>query len=668
MSAAHPGDREVQAARDLLRALSSARQVYALYPAVHPKRTETVTQLRDLALRLREETVSDPVLFVSGGNFYLGPMLLAWESLTLYRLAEALGEAGVQSLEFLPNPADPDMDGLVRLIVGESLSTQLGAVAVNRAGPVTAADAIARGLGELLKSYAVGLDLLRETAARLLSGRPADLDATVRLTGHLADLIASDPAQALLLTTVKSYDEYTFHHMVNVCILALAVARAVGLSREQSVELGIGGLLHDVGKVKVPQEILTHDGALDEEQWRLIQRHPVDGAGLVLITSRNAYHPAVATVLEHHAAYDGSGYPTLSGRRVPALASRIVSVVDCFDAMTSKRSYRKPEERRQALNILQAGAGGPSIRGWSVPFVRLVGLFPVGSLVQLTTGEVAVVVRNHERSARTTHRAAADRRSRERVRVGGARPRGAGPRRGVPLVRATERRPRGGRVDMLSLLASGQAGRPTPARRRPGSHPRAGARERSRPRATWRLARRAPIGPRGTADRRGSGPGLAATGEARGPAQAWATTLGAVPVEIDIEHVARLARLDLTDEEKERLRAQLGLILEHAAQGGRGRGGRRPADGLGRSLARTCCVPTSRGRRSRPSDALANAPAGRGRALPRPADRGGRVTELCDLTASELAGACALARPRAPRSPSRACDGSTASTTASPPS
>jgi len=468
VTVAHPGDREVQAARDLLRALSSARQVYALYPAAHPKRADAATQLRDLALRLREEADSDPVVFVSGGNFYLGPVLLAWESLTLYRLAETLGGSGVQSLEFLPNPAEADMDGLVRLIVGESPSTQLGAVAVNRAGPATAADAIASGLGELLKSYAVGLDLLRETAARLLAGRPADLDATVRLTGHLADLIASDPAQALLLTTVKSYDEYTFHHMVNVCILALAVARAVGLSRDQSVALGIGGLLHDVGKVKVPQEILTHDGALDEEQWRLIQRHPVDGAGLVLITSRNAYHPAVATVLEHHAAYDGSGYPTLSGRRAPALASRIVTVADCFDAMTSKRSYRKPEERRQALNLLQAGAGRAFDPRVVRTFVRLMGLFPVGSLVQLATGEVAAVVRNHERLlARPTVRLLIDPRGNEcepeerdlaeQDRDGGFR---WSVRRSVDPVEVG--------IDMLSLLASGRLDVPPPPESGPG--------------------------------------------------------------------------------------------------------------------------------------------------------------------------------------------------------
>jgi HD-GYP domain-containing protein (c-di-GMP phosphodiesterase class II) len=397
MSDAHAADPEILIVRELLRTMSSGRQVYALYPGAHPKRAEAARALEELVLKLREVRPSDPVLFVTDGNFYLGPTLLAWESLTLYGLAHAFAEAGVRSLEFLPNPTDAEMDAVLRLLSGEpQAGTELVTVGVNRAGPGTQPDAPESTMADLLQSYAAGLDLLRTTATRLLAGRPADMNATVRLTERIADLLVADPAQALLLTTVKSYDEYTYHHMVNVCILSLALARAIGLPRDDAVALGIGGLLHDVGKVKVPSEILQHQGALDEEQWRLIQRHPVDGAGLVLITSRNAYHPAVATVLEHHSAFDGSGYPSLSGRRSPSLPARIVSVADCFDAVTSKRSYRKPEERRQALSILQAGAGRSFDPRVVRTFVRMVGIFPVGSLVRLSTGEVGAVVRNHD--------------------------------------------------------------------------------------------------------------------------------------------------------------------------------------------------------------------------------------------------------------------------------
>jgi HD-GYP domain-containing protein (c-di-GMP phosphodiesterase class II) len=409
MSVRAPSDAEIRITRDLLRTLSSTRQFYTLYPLGHPRRQEAARDLRDAVHELREARGGPVVLFVSDRNFYLGPMLLAWESLTHHRLAASLEEAGVQSIEFQDGVDQVEADALMRLVAGERAARdELRAISINRAGPNAPTDS--GGFSELLQSYASGLELLRQTAARLLAGRPADLDATVRLTEHLADLIADDPAQALLLTTVKSYDEYTYHHMVNVCILTLALARAVGLSRERTIALGIGGLLHDVGKVKVPQEVLQHDGALDEEQWRQIRRHPIDGAGLILVTTRDPLHPAVSVVLEHHAAYDGSGYPPLSGHRSPSLPARLVAVADSFDALTSKRSYRKPEERRQALSLLQAGAGRSYDPRVVRTFVRLLGVFPVGSLVQLSGGEIAVVIRNHERLlARPTVRLILDR-------------------------------------------------------------------------------------------------------------------------------------------------------------------------------------------------------------------------------------------------------------------
>ncbi len=395
MNAGQTNEPRSLAAQQLLRALSSARQAYELYPIGHPIRTNTARELTEMVSALREAKGGDPVLFVSDGNFYLGTTLLAWESLTLHRLAESFSEVGIRSLEFLPGVAEQDMDGLLCLLHGDSTRSDLTSIGINRATAKLGGDPNP-GLAGLLQSYAVGLELLRGTAAHLLAGRPADMAATVQLTEHLADLIATDPGQALLLSTIKSYDEYTFHHMVNVCILSLAIARAIGLSHDQAISLGIAGLLHDIGKVKVPREILSHTGPLDEEQWRIIQRHPVEGAGLLLTTSRDPYHPAVAAILEHHAAFDGSGYPELSESRSPSLAARIVAVADTFDAVTSTRSYRKAEERRQALSLLQAGAGRDFDPRVVRVFVRLMGLFPVGSLVQLSTGGVAVVVRGHD--------------------------------------------------------------------------------------------------------------------------------------------------------------------------------------------------------------------------------------------------------------------------------
>ena len=126
---------------------------------------------------------------------------------------------------------------------------------------------------------------------------------------------------------------------------------------------------------------------------------------MIIQTSRDLFHPAATIILEHHAAYDSSGYPSLRGHRQPTLLSRIVAVADCFDAVTSARPYRQPEERRQALSLLQAGAGKAFDPRVVRAFVRMMGLYPIGTLAELSTGEVGVVVGNHERAlARPTLR------------------------------------------------------------------------------------------------------------------------------------------------------------------------------------------------------------------------------------------------------------------------
>ncbi|MBW3562649.1 MAG: HD-GYP domain-containing protein [Actinobacteria bacterium] len=405
-----PPPRALASARDWLRALSAARQVYTLYHEGHPNRRETLRVLLDRTRELRLSAGTDPVLFVTRHSFYLGPTLLARESLSLFRLVEAFEEVGIEAVEPWTDVAIGDLDGLVKMLRGEEpLSTELQGLAVNRVRPEVDEEAASEEASELRRSYAIGLDFLRDAAMRAAAGRSVDLTTTQSVVDRLVNHIERDPTQALLLTTVKSYDEYTYYHMMNVCLLTVALGHGLGLHRDQIVVLGMGAILHDIGKLNVPREVLNHVGPLSEEQWRIVQRHPVEGAGLIFSTRGGLFHPAAPVVLEHHAAFDLSGYPALSGRSNPSLPARLVSVADCFDAVTSKRSYRRAEERRQALNILIAGAGRGFDPAVVRSFVRLLGVFPVGSMVRLTTGEVGIVVQvDHRLAARPVVRIVLD--------------------------------------------------------------------------------------------------------------------------------------------------------------------------------------------------------------------------------------------------------------------
>lgn len=388
----------LELAGTLVRALASARQSAGLYPLGHPERLGHGEQLAVAAGQLLDATpASHPTLFVDRGSFYLGTLLLPRESLAFGRLAEELTAAGIESLTIAGEVAAGDVDRLVEIVVGATaLRSELGGLRLNAVRPATRGEEPwEERLRELRQAYAGGVSVLREAARQALAEEPVDLAAATAVVDRLYDEVEHDPGYGLLLSAVKSYDEYTYFHMVNVCLLSVALGQAIGLRRDQVLVLGLGGLLHDIGKVFVPAEILRGTGRLDEEQWRLVQRHPVDGAAMLLATGTGLYHPATSILLEHHAAYDRSGYPALHEHH-PSAPSRLVAVADCFDAVTSKRSYREALDRHRALELLASAAGHGLDPDAVAAFRALLGTFPVGSLVRLSSGEVGVVVRQDE--------------------------------------------------------------------------------------------------------------------------------------------------------------------------------------------------------------------------------------------------------------------------------
>ena len=160
-----------------------------------------------------------------------------------------------------PEPKGGPLPGLLRPPI-IFLSAILLGIALNRVRPVLdAVEEDTRELSELLRSYSLGLDVLRETAARVSAGEPVDMAGARRVIERLATQVAGDPAHALLVTAVKSYDEYTYYHMMNVCILALAMGQAIGLRQDQVATLGLGALLHPVSlDYGVRRQVFLHEG------------------------------------------------------------------------------------------------------------------------------------------------------------------------------------------------------------------------------------------------------------------------------------------------------------------------------------------------------------------------------------------------------------------------
>jgi putative nucleotidyltransferase with HDIG domain len=196
----------------------------------------------------------------------------------------------------------------------------------------------------------------------------------------------------LALTALKNYDNYTFTHMVNVSILTMGQARGLGIDGGQLREFGLAALMHDIGKVKTPNEILNKPGKLTDQEFTILKRHTVDGAEILKNTPEI---PALAPVVafEHHLRSDGTGYPTGVVRPRLNLGTSLCGIADVYDAMRSQRVYQQAHSSDRILAVLQRNDGTQFDQHLVRRFVQLVGIYPTGNLVKLDTGEIAVVIR-----------------------------------------------------------------------------------------------------------------------------------------------------------------------------------------------------------------------------------------------------------------------------------
>jgi len=224
-----------------------------------------------------------------------------------------------------------------------------------------------------------------------LDGMP-DPDAGSQIVNSLADEVSQNRTALLALTTLKNYDSYTFTHMVNVSILTMGQARGLGIEGSLLREFGLSALLHDIGKVKTPSEILNKPEKLTDQEFAVLRRHTVDGAEIL---RRTPEIPALAPIVafEHHLRADGTGYPFGVKRDILNLGTMLCGIADVYDAMRSQRVYQEAFPTDRILAVLQRNDGKQFDQNLVRRFSQLVGIYPAGNMVRLNTGEVAVVLK-----------------------------------------------------------------------------------------------------------------------------------------------------------------------------------------------------------------------------------------------------------------------------------
>jgi putative nucleotidyltransferase with HDIG domain len=223
-------------------------------------------------------------------------------------------------------------------------------------------------------------------------GKP-DLPAALQTVEGLADAVTQNRTALVALTAMRNYDNYTFTHMVNVSILTMGQAQALGIEGRLLREFGLSALMHDIGKVRTPHEILNKPDRLTDQEFVIMRRHPVEGAEIL---RRTPEMPILAPVVafEHHLRLDGSGYPAVR-RSGLNIGTMLCSIADVYDAMRSQRAYQKAQPSERVLAVLRKDDGSHFDRNLVRRFVQLLGIYPPGTLVKLKSDDVGVVMRVH---------------------------------------------------------------------------------------------------------------------------------------------------------------------------------------------------------------------------------------------------------------------------------
>lgn len=403
--------------RRLVRAVFVLYKTCLNYPPGHPALAQPLADLVELVgeFERRREQVAlaqrEGHLFVADRR--IKPDAAGFDA--FQTVVRVLGRCGVGALTFtgLATAADlerwffllRDVDAApgenpLRELTERAAAAGVTGVEVEPPRPRSAAPVVAQA-DERQRAkavYAQTLEVIAEVMDQAKLGKALRLRRAKRVVQGMIDLLLTAESNLLGLTTIRCYDEYTYNHSVNVGILSIAIGQRVGLGKSALVDLGMAALFHDIGKSRVPLEVLNKPGAFDEEDWAMMRRHPVFGVaellklkGLDALTAR-----IMLGSFEHHRTIDGGGYPDLPASPGLSLVGRIVAVADCYDALTSSRVYRRDAEAPdRTLHYLIERAGRLYDPVLVKLLVNVLGFYPVGSLCVLTTRELAVVVESN---------------------------------------------------------------------------------------------------------------------------------------------------------------------------------------------------------------------------------------------------------------------------------
>ncbi len=395
----------VEAARRGFLQLTAVIKNAVFYPPAHPFLLGSAEQLL-LALEELFAKRNEAVFSIVSGELFFETFSVPVEEGTA-RVLEDISRRDIGGITFKPGLTRDEIVAFSYLVNRDpkAVTSQGGMgtlmdkagithILVQRVLPLAIKTGNSTGGEEKKPSeiFKESVDVVKEIVQAVQSEKTINVRRIQNVVHTMVDSILENRDALLGLTTIKMYDEYTFAHSVNVSILSIAMGAFLSFEKSQVATLGIAGMLHDIGKVNIPREIISKPDSLTSEEWDIVKRHPVEGA-LILAGMPGVSKLAMVAAFEHHRQHDSRGYPQVGEPASTHPFSSIVAIADAFDALTSVRVYyhiqTPPDE---AVRILLGKRGTTFNPVLVKAFVNLVGIFPIGTLVRLNTGEMGLVV------------------------------------------------------------------------------------------------------------------------------------------------------------------------------------------------------------------------------------------------------------------------------------
>jgi putative nucleotidyltransferase with HDIG domain len=386
---------------DLVRRLAAAVRSATLYAPTHPLVQRGVDALASMCAAITQKTEAVVIGFI-GDEVVVNAERLPRSAAALVGFARDMREREIEKITIQRGVTRDELRAFIFELPDRRAAVPLAArlqqkgvsrIVLGRLA-VEKEDEPETGVAAARKIYGTAVETAEQLWQQAKAGDKPDPRAARTIIDSLARLVGGDRTSLLALTALKKYDNYTFTHMVNVSVLAMAQARSLNLEGALLREFGFAALMHDIGKVHTPQEVLNKPDKLTREEFEVMQRHVVDGAHIL---RRTPEMPALAPVVafEHHLRQDLSGYPAKIGHRSLNLCTQIVSIADVYDALRSTRVYREglPSDR---IKSIMGKKDDPAFNPRLLRrFINLIGLFPIGTLVRLQGDEVGVVTHEH---------------------------------------------------------------------------------------------------------------------------------------------------------------------------------------------------------------------------------------------------------------------------------